>query len=146
MTSPTNLDFICMKTAQGMAGCQGKPNDKENVATKALGVLVENGPYGLLLYLETVDSSKGKIAKDYQRKLLGLCGEELVAAYLDIRDIPSGDNFERITRWLQDLAGDLDRYLFVKRLWQQTLTYTRYHAKALENAAAGQTPVEEDSQ
>lgn len=124
-----NLDFICMKTAQQMMTCQGTPGDKENLATKGLGILLENGPYGLMLYLET--QSNGGVAGHYKEQLLALCREELLASYLGGK-VPSVADFQQITRWLKDLAQDLDRYLFMKRLWQQALTYARYHAKAID--------------
>lgn len=127
---PTNLDFLCMKTAQSMVACGGKAGDKENVATKALGVLLENGPYGLMLYLET-HSAHEDIAKHYQNKLLSLCAEERVQAYIDgSNKVPTEGDFHAITGWLRGIAQNLDSYLFVKQLWQQSLTYARYHAKA----------------
>ncbi len=133
-----NLDFLCMRTAQEMVDCEGAPNDKESVANKSLGVLLENGPYGLTLYLQTHD--KEKIAHHYQQKLVGLCREELLASYL-AATVPRNSNFEQITEWLRTLAQDLDRYLFMKRLWQQALTYARYHAKALKTQTATQQAV-----
>lgn len=138
-----NLDFLCMKTAQEMMTCQGTPGDKENAATKGLGVLLENGPYGLILYLET--HSKKNIAYHYKEQLLALCREELVASYLS-GDVPTNGDFRAITTWLRFLAEDLDRYLFTKRLWQQTLTYARYHAKALnEGNEVDQSEEREDA-
>lgn len=129
-----NLDFLCMKTAQDMVTCKGEARDKENVATKALGVLLENGPYGLMLYLETYSDKQKGIAKHYQSSLLSLCSEERVQAYINSDNrVPNGENFKGITDWLRSIAQDLDRYLFVKQLWQQTLTYARYHAKALDD-------------
>ncbi len=133
-----NLDFLCMRTAQEMVDCEGAPNDKENVANKSLGVLLENGPYGLTLYLQTHD--KEKIARHYQQKLVGLCREELLASYL-AATVPQNADFEQITEWLRTLAQDLDRYLFMKRLWQQALTYARYHARALKTHTRTQQPV-----
>ncbi|MBI4492159.1 MAG: hypothetical protein HY690_05140 [Chloroflexi bacterium] len=127
-----NLDFLCMKTAQEMMACQGKAGDKENVATAGLGVLLENGPYGLVLFLES--HSKTDIAGRYKEQLIALCREELVASYLS-GGVPTSGNFQAVTKWLRGLAEDLDRYLFTKRLWQQTLTYARYHAKALEKGS-----------
>jgi len=121
-----NLDFLCMKTAQEMMLCKGSPEDKENLATKGLGILLENGPYGLMLYLET--QSNGGVAGHYKEQLLTLCHEERLASYLGGK-VPSVADFQEIARWLKDLAKDLDRYLFMKCLWQQALTYARYHAK-----------------
>jgi hypothetical protein len=129
-----NLDFLCMKTAQEMMSCVGAAADKENVATKSLGVLLENGPYGLMLYLQT--HAKDKIAACYRQKLIALCAENLVASYLSAAP-PNAADFAAITGWLRDLAKDLDQYLLAKRLWQQTLTYARYHAKAIEEDTTG---------
>lgn len=129
----TNLDFLCMKVAQEMVTCKGEPGDKENMATKALGVLLENGPYGLMLYLETSSDKQKVIGKHYQNKLLSLYAEERIQAYIDGgAKVPNGGDFSSITDWLRGIAQDLDSYLFVKQLWQQSLTYARYHAKALE--------------
>lgn len=128
-----NLDFLCMKKAQEMMNCSGNPNDKENMATKGLGVLLENGPYGLMLYLESQRSNA--VAGCYVKELLALCREDLISSYL-CRDVPSDGRFQGITEWLRGLAQDLDSYLFTKRLWQQTLTYARYHAKALDEEAS----------
>lgn len=137
-----NLDFLCMKTAQEMMACQGTSGDKENVATAGLGVLLENGPYGLMLFLES--HSKTGIAGRYKEQLLALCREELVASYL-AGGVPTSGNFQAVTKWLRGLAEDLDRYLFTKRLWQQTLTYARYHAKALgEGGGADQSEAQEE--
>ncbi len=124
-----NLDFLCMKTAQEIVG-DGKANDKENVAIKGLGVLIENGPYGMILYLENLKNDTGVC---YKKSLLGLCRGKQVSKYLKTKIQPPDDgNFQGTVMWLQELATDLDRYLFVKKLWQQTLTYAGYHAKAMK--------------
>ncbi|TEB12832.1 hypothetical protein [Pelotomaculum propionicicum] len=123
-----NLDFLCMKTAQEMIEIEDTPKEKENVVTKGLGVLLENGPYGLILYLET--NAKVRIGKHYIKHLIGLCRHAQLK-YLVVT-APDNTDFGQVTKWLQDLAVNIDNYLFVKRLWQQTLTYARYHAKALD--------------
>ena len=124
-----------MKTAQDMLGVGGAPKDKENIATKGLGVLLENGPYGLILYLET--NVKDSIGRHYIKHLIGLCRYDQLDVYLGTA-APSNADFGQATAWLRDVAVNVDSYLFVKRLWQQTLTYVRYHAKALNvNEQAG---------
>jgi hypothetical protein len=121
-----NLDFLCMQAAQAMTAVTGDKNAKENLATKALGVLLENGPYGMILYLE-VQKKERTIARAYRDQLLALAGLAVVNP-----TPPNNPDFPKVTEWLQKAAGDLDTYLFVKRLWQQALTYARYHAKAIE--------------
>jgi hypothetical protein len=121
----TNLDFVCMERAQAMAAAPGKKSEKENLATKSLGVLLENGPYGMILYLET---QKNEVAKRYSDHLLGLLRNDMLQKRFP--GVPSRYDFQAVIKWLQDAARDLDTYLFVKRLWQQALTYARYHCKA----------------
>lgn len=138
-----NLDFLCMKTGQAMVEGEGLAKDKENVATKGLGVLLENGPYGLMLYLQT---TKPDVARKYLKELVGLCEEKHVAIYLG-KPAPLDKDHKRIAAWLRELARDLDRYFFVKGLWEQTLTYARYHAKALDDGGrSGATEVQEGAE
>jgi hypothetical protein len=120
-----NLDFLCMQAAQTMVAGTGEKTAKENLATKALGVLLQNGPYGMVLYLQVQKKDKD-IAAEFREQLLTLIRNAVIEPAP-----PSSGNFSEITKWLQKTAANLDTYLFVKRLWQQTLTYARYHAKAV---------------
>lgn len=125
----TNLDFLCMQAAQAMTAAPGEKNDKENLATKALGVLLDNGPYGMLLYLQAQKKKDiQEIARRYCSQLLELLSKDGLRQYVTAP--PAVSDFRSIAEWLQKAAGDLHRYLFIKRLWQQALTYARYHAKA----------------
>ena len=128
----TNLDFLCMQSAQAMAAVPGKKGDKENFATKSLGVLLENGPYGMILYLET---QKNEVAERYCEHLVGLLRNDTLHACFPT--VPSKYDFQGVTIWLQEAARDLDTYLFIKRLWQQALTYARYHCKAIDDTVIG---------
>ncbi len=131
----SNLDFLCMQTAQGMVAVEGGKNDKENLVTKSLGVLMENGPYGMMLYLEVQKKQEiKKIAREFRGQLLGLLQQGALRDYIGTLPPTNGD-FQAICRWLQTAANSLDTYLFIKRLWQQTLTYARYQAKALGEEA-----------
>jgi hypothetical protein len=121
-----NLDLLCMQAAQAMISGVGERSAKENLATKALGVLLQNGPYGMVLYLE-VQKKEKNIAEKYRQGLLDLIRNAAVAP------IPvGGANFGQTVEWLEKAAANLDNYLFIKRLWQQALIYARYHAKAIE--------------
>jgi len=129
----TNLDLACMETAQTMVSGQGFGRDKEDLATKALGVLLENGPYGMVLFLNM--KKKDQVAIRYQQQLVGLFRNPALQSFVSVPP-PNGD----AEAWLRGVAQDLDAYLFVKRLWQQTLTYARYHAKAAEDSGAPAQP------
>lgn len=120
-----NLDFLCMQAAQAMVAGAGEKAAKENLATKALGVLLQNGPYGMALYLKVQKKDQG-IAAEFRNQLLTLIHNALVEPAP-----PTDNDFLALTKWLQEAAANLDTYLFIKRLWQQALTYARYHAKAV---------------
>jgi hypothetical protein len=120
-----NLDFLCMQAAQAMVAGAGGKAAKENLATKALGVLLQNGPYGMVLYLQ-VQKNDEDIAAEFRKQLLTLIRNVVIEPAS-----PRNGDFSEVTKWLQEIAANLDTYLFVKRLWQQTLTYARYHAKAV---------------
>ena len=120
-----NLDYYCMKYGQKICDSSDeKKSDKENLVTKALGVLQENGVYAMFLYLET--KNKKKIAASCRDKIKEMLKEKDIGIY-------TGSPAENEFYWIQDIAKDLDKLLFVKQLCQQTLTYARYHIKALED-------------
>lgn len=129
-----NLDFLCMKTAQDMMQGTGMASDKLIIATKGLGVLIEQGPYALVLFLK---AEKSSVSDDYIDKLVSLCGENLVSSYISGEVPQNTANFNEVVVWLTVSSKDLDGYLFIKRLWQQTLTYARYHAKVLKAGQGG---------
>jgi CRISPR/Cas system CMR-associated protein Cmr5 small subunit len=123
-----NLDLDCMKSAQsvlsdidGLSEEAKKAAKKyESIATKAMGVLANDGPYACFLFL-----GQGQY-QDYKRKvknaLLNLAKDSLS---MDI----SEDNQDN---GMTEIAENLDEYLLLKRVWERTLTYLRYHAKCLQ--------------
>jgi hypothetical protein len=115
-----NLDFLCMQAAQEILAKESDFKSFENYATKGLGVLQEHGPYALILYYQK--EKQGEI----QNQLFALgCDEKLGL-------IESCENkFESRITALQTTAKNLDKYLLLKQLWEQTLIYLRYHTKAL---------------
>lgn len=98
-------------------------NEVENLITKTLGVLQENGVYGCILYL---DSRTNKAEKAISSQII----TRLIQITKD--NIISGNN-DNIYDYLEnDICSDLDRLILTKQLWEQTLTYARYGAKARE--------------
>lgn len=124
-----NLEPICakwgMKIIEIKGGEQVKDKDKENVVTKALGVLVENGIYAMALFLLTCHKKKyGK--KVLKKALLPLWKEKGI-------EIVPGDTKEEdkaVLKAIQELSKDLSRLILAKKITEQTLTFARYHAKA----------------
>jgi len=122
-----NLDLLAARAAQTIIdGTKGQvATDVENLVTKALGVLQENGVYAALLYLYSRSNATEKpIAERTREKLLDLT-EKLTSP----RQTPK--KAEDALKFLTDhVCNDLDRLLLVKQLWEQTLIYARYGAKA----------------
>lgn len=109
-----------------------KANDVENLATKALGVLQENGVYGALLYLYSRSESEQHLAKPIRVQLLELTRLlKLSPPPTGTKEKPVDVKAEQALKFLtDDICDDLDRLLLVKQLWEQTLIYARYGAKA----------------
>ncbi len=123
----TNLDSICAK--HGYEIVKGITDAKalENLITKSLGVLQENGVYAFYLYLAYRSKETGSSEiKDHSLNLLR-CEKVKLTTKKD-------DCFEEI----RELTNYLDKLLFARQLLDQMLIYARYHAKAL-NAKTGES-------
>jgi len=116
-----SLDYLAAKHAQSVVDSGAD----ENLITKALGVLQENGVYGCFLYLL---ANNGKSMVD---EMLNLFKESALGF-----DAPpeSGENAE-ILKYVADyITADLPRLLLAREALEQMLTYTRYGAKAKDKA------------
>ena len=98
-------------------------NEVENLITKTLGVLQENGIYGCIRYL---DSRTNKAEK--------AIGSQIKIRLIQItKDNIRPDGSDNVYDYLEkEICSDLDRLILTKQLWEQTLTYARYGAKARE--------------
>jgi len=122
-----NLDYLCMKYGQDIP----KTKDDETLITKALGVLQENGPYALFLYLEKKKKkdSTTDIASNTCKSLLKLIGEKELKPFMNP---PQGNiSIKTLTDWLIGVSKDIDKLFLFKKIIEQTLLYARYYAKAL---------------
>ena len=117
-----NLDYRCMEYGQKM----GKISDSnlENNLRKALGVLQEDGVYAMFLWLENKDKKK-----DIRKILIGLLNESEIKKYLLSNSSNFSENFIEFCKYLQEVARDIDKLLFMKKLLERTLIYELYHAK-----------------
>ncbi len=122
-----NLDIEAAKAAQEIIKetKDNKFGEVENLITKTLGVLQENGVYACMLFLYSRTSDSDEVTIKVTRKKL-LKMTEL----LDKK--PGGDDKAgNVLGFLTDkICNDLDILLLTKQLWEQTLTYARYGAKA----------------
>ncbi len=130
MSTGRNLDWLAASTAQTIVG---EKRDKtqaeklENMATKALGVVQENGVYAGMLFLY---SRKEDEANEIRGQLLKmLAAEELTPLNLAQQD--KDQAWSAVSKHLiGKVTNDLDTLLLVKDLYEQTLIYVRYGAKA----------------
>lgn len=127
-----NLDALAARTAHGiiddtkvMNGEKLDAGKVDNLITKALGVLQENGVYAAMLYLYSRTEKNDKfIAEKAREKLLSLLFE------LEITGLPGTQASEALPFLSDSVCDDLDSLLLMKQLWEQTLIYARYGAKA----------------
>lgn len=134
-----NLDFEAVRIAQEiikqtneeiipLINGHRKPskNEVENLVTKSLGVLQENGVYACMLYLYSRTNAPDKAIEKKISKLLLKLTENIGK-----KPLPDSATNNDVLLFLTDeICNDLDTLLFVKQLWEQTLTYARYGAKA----------------
>ena len=126
-----NLDRLAAQTAQEIiknTTSFGK-TQVDNLATKALGVLQENGIYALTLFLYSRSGPDKDISPYIRVPLLALAAQKIM-------NPPQPEPADKANTALQfvtdHISGDLDTLLLVKQVWEQTLIYTRYGAKARE--------------
>src|SRR6266496_216070 len=136
-----NLDLLAAQTAQKIitdtTNGDNKVSDVDNLVTKALGVLQENGVYAGLLYLYSRSANEQTLAKQIRMQLLHLTSELALTPPTDrqvgnkvvVEDAKASIALQFLT---DHICNDLDRLLLVKQLWEQTLIYARYGAKARE--------------
>lgn len=97
----------------------------ENLITKTLGVLQEQGVYACLLFLFSRTGNEKILAGKISPHLYNLL--KVLPAFQE-----SEINDENSLQFFSDtVCNDLDTLLLVKELYEQTLIYARYGAKAV---------------
>jgi len=128
-----NLDFQAAKLSQQIIEETIKENlidssSVENLVTKTLGVLQENGVYACILYLQSRSSDNDKkISNSVMKNLFKMT--ELTGIKPPV-DSSSTDTLEFVSK---DICKDLDTLFLIKQLWEQILLYARYGAKAAKD-------------
>jgi hypothetical protein len=120
-----NLDFEASKLSQEIVSntTNFKSSDVENLVTKTLGVLQENGVYACMLYLLSRDNEMSRCVVDSLLKMV-----ELIEIKLPVTS--STKNEEILNSISYIICNDLDTLFLTKELWEQILLYARYGAKA----------------
>ena len=122
-----NLDYRCMEYGQKI----GKISDSklENNLRKALGVLQEDGVYAMFLWLEKNANNVRKNLVEFFNKKDEKTKVKLSNYFLNGEKEFHLD-FDEFCNDLREVAKDIDKLLFMKKLLERTLTYALYHAKA----------------
>ena len=132
-TETFNLDRLAAERAQAMVNQVKLMNDinkpvetLERLSTKALGVLQEQGVYAVMLFLFSRSSDEHKVQPLIRAQL-----------YEALRQLPGfqqaviEDKPEKALKFYTDnVLKSLDTLLLVRDLYEQTLIYARYGAKA----------------
>lgn len=120
-----NLDLEAARAAQEIiSGKKQSAKDTENLITKTLGVLQENGVYACMLFLYSRTGNSDEISKHVRQKLLQM------TELLEKKPVKQ-DKSEDVLKFLtENICNDIDTLILTKKLWEQTLTYARYGAKA----------------
>ena len=138
-----NLDRIAAQHAQTIIadtkkfidGAEEKPISKdevENVLTKTLGVCQEQGVYaGLLYLLSRSNKTERAVATVIKRELVAVLGETDLAALALVYGGAPDDTHALLDHFASTVcAAPVQTVLFIKDLFERTLTYARYSAKA----------------
>ena len=145
MSGQKNLDQLCARFGYNMAkevnGAFEKAADTENLITKSLGVLQEDGVYAFFLFLASQIKEKKGDKKNRRseaaRILTNQATHLLQHEWLSLIQAGGGDGaYKRAMEEIRregGLASRLSDLLLAKRLLEQALIYARYHAKALED-------------
>jgi hypothetical protein len=151
----TNLDRLAAQHAQQIVertsstekgeadrlATQQAASDVDNLVTKALGVLQENGVYACGLYLlSRTQDKEQKIAAVVLDELLKLAAQLPFGWRLTTWQRES-DKPQRVLEFLsRTVCRELDPLLLTKDTYEQTLIYARYGAKA--RGAAEEEPTQ----
>ena len=141
-----NLDRLAAKTAQDIikeTSNLGK-SQVDNLVTKTLGVLQEQGVYATTLFLFSRTGPDAKVAPAVRRALIAQVIEilpEEESSSIEKRNDEAEASLLFIT---EHVTQDLDTLLLVKDLWEQTLIYARYGAKARSESSENTSPSKDD--
>lgn len=130
-----DLDLEAAKTAQAIIKdvdpTKQAAKAAEDLITKTLGVIQENGPYAAIVFLcSNINGEKDStsiVASSVRTNLLDLA-ETLGAVGLT----KSGDFRRILDSVITNICSDLDVLLLVKQAWEQAMIYARHSAKGLK--------------
>ncbi len=154
-----NLDMIAAQKAQAIiVNCVGKgkldKSDVENLVAKALGVVQEQGVYAGMLFIlsrGSVKEENGKKKKNDERMIAEAVRDQLVSllshsglVQFQLAYSGNNDDPQQLLKHFAECvcAKPVQTLLLVKNLFEQTLMYARFSAKACHepNKQSGKQP------
>ncbi|MGC1119755.1 MAG: hypothetical protein WBA22_01575 [Candidatus Methanofastidiosia archaeon] len=129
MNKPLNLDYVASQCAQKIVDNADKDAKTLDIlATKTLEVLQEQGVYAMVLFLLSRSKKEEiKISKIIRSSLYRVLEK---VPDLD-KNIPETDqNPNETLKFYSEITENLERLLLVRALYEKTLIYTRFGAKA----------------
>jgi hypothetical protein len=126
-----NLDRLCAEYGYRFAQdtTQAFKNDAkkaENLLTKALGILQEQGLYAFVLFCKSRGDIERRGAEGIER-----ITKEILKDKLNL--MGNGDLLEEIHKE-NGLLSKLDELILAIQVLEKSLIYARYHAKAMSNS------------
>ncbi|KYK29654.1 MAG: hypothetical protein AYK19_19405 [Theionarchaea archaeon DG-70-1] len=135
MGDQINLDYVASQHAHKIVDNVNKTGaDMKtlyNLATKALGVLQEQGVYAMVLFLLSRSKEEKNVSKSICSSLYRVLEE--IPGFEKRITVPSEKmEANEILKCYSNITNDLDMLLLVRVLYEKILVYTRYGAKAVE--------------
>ncbi|TYC00855.1 MAG: hypothetical protein FXF54_01660 [Kosmotoga sp.] len=126
-----NLDYIAAKSGHDILDCLESMDKKEleKLINDILLVLHGNGVYACILYLYAREKKKIDTAQKIARELLGSAEESLGIDFKDLdKKMKNPEDVLGVVN--EKICNNTDSLFLVKDLWERTLIYARYGAKA----------------
>ena len=101
------------------------PKIFETEITKALGILVEDGPFAYMIWLKSQDKEPHRAMLIQTARILRELGL--------IKEINSSQDLKKEDKFLSEISSNLTKTLFAKTILEKMLTYARYKAKAMQH-------------
>ena len=124
-----NLDYFAAKSGQKILAALESMDKKEleKLINDILLVLHGNGVYACILYLYAREKKKTETAEKLAKEMLGSVRESLGIDFEDLNEKNPEDVLRVVNEKICNNTGSL---FLVKDLWERTLVYARYGAKA----------------
>ncbi|WP_041082082.1 hypothetical protein [Thermotoga profunda] len=122
-----NIDQICAKYSIGIISemtSEYDPKEVQNLITKALGVLQQQGLYSFGLFCKA-ESKAGKILENIIKML----------HEIEVLDNSTENELSKLSK----LSENIHDLILAVEIVEKTLIYSRYHAKALVKETSTQS-------